>query len=829
MSASAFCFHCDQPIGAGVHITKHIDGADRSFCCHGCANVCEVIYESGLSSYYERTPEGQLLAPPPPPPKDMELYDFDEVQSEYVDSITQDVRSINLMAEGIHCAACVWLIEHRLAQNPAVKSAKVNFTNKRITLKWDNSSIKLSSLLADLSKIGYKATPFNAEMSIQASKKANRDLLYRLGFAGFAMMNVMWFAVAMYAGAIEQDPEIGQFFKYLGLAIATPTLLYSGWPFLSKAYKVLKARHLDMDVSISLGLLTTYFYSFYITFWVPEGEVYFDTLVDLVFLLLIGRYLEAISKLKAVDATRRLMDLQPKVARLWQNDQEVITPVQRLKPGQVVLVKAGDQFPVDGVILQGETEVDESMLSGESREVVKRQGDRVSAGTHNKQSSVMVTIEALLQDTALGKIVQLVEEAQGSKAPMQKLSDRVMPYFVSITISIALGSFLYWYFALDLHTAIMAGTSVLIITCPCAFGLATPMAIAVAAGVASRYGILIKDGATLENLQGIDHVVLDKTGTLTEGKMNLLAYESFGSLTPADLLALAATLEYRSEHSLAAAVVRGARQAQLEFKHHQGQISSFKVIAGKGIEVAFNGHNYVLGHQAWLTEKGFTLQKSWQERIHHFEIQGATVILLASEQQVLGLLALADNPRPSASVLVQWLKSQNIPMTMLTGDSQTVAEFVANSLGGMAVKAQVLPAEKDAFIQSLQAQGHRVMFVGDGVNDAPALVRADIGVALGSGVDASMDSADVVLLNADLSDIPVAYELSQATLRTVKQNIASSFAYNTLMVPLAATAVLTPVVAAITMPLSSLVVIGNSARLKSFKPSIHKNSTTTSL
>ncbi|MBO1924691.1 heavy metal translocating P-type ATPase [Thiomicrorhabdus sp. 6S3-12] len=810
------CFHCGQAIPEGDLILKPIENEEREFCCHGCASVCEVIYESGMQSFYQRTPDGELLSPPPAPNKDIDFYDYDEVQEQYVDNLGER-REITLMSEAIHCAACVWLIEHTLANVDGIMMARVNFTNKQIKLRWDNSQIKLSDIIKKLNSIGYDATPYDASASEAAYRKANRDLLYRLGFAGFAMMNVMWFSVALYTGASE-DLEYRNYFHWLELVIATVTLAYSGQPFFKGAYTALKGRTVGMDVSISLGMMTTYLYSCWVTMH-PEnvGEVYFDTLIDFMFLLLIGRYLEAISKNKAVDASRRLMELQPKVARKVDAGEEQIVPVRTLTRGMQILVKPGEQFPADGLVVSGESLVNESMLSGESREISKRQGSKVAAGTLNIDGTLTVEVESILQNTQLGRIVHMVEEAQGSKAPIQCTADKIMPWFVTVTLSLAVFSFVYWLFNADIEFAIMTATAVLIITCPCAFGLATPMAIAVASGVSARHGILIKNGTVLETLRDMDHFVFDKTGTLTKGKMKLTATEWLDdSIKQKSVYDAVAAIENRSEHSLGKALFESICVQQNLLARELPQVDEFKTISGKGVYGCIDGVKWHMGTARWLEELSIELPLTLLDRTRKHAEMAQTAVWIACNDAVQAVFYLEDEIREDAAELIQLLKARGKEVTLLSGDLTVVAERVAAQLGGLNVIAEVLPEDKNAQIQKLQRQGQRVAMVGDGINDAPALVRADVGIALGSGTDVSMESADIVLMNNHLLAVETAVALSDRTLKTIKQNIASSITYNLIMVPLAMSGALTPLIAAITMPLSSLVVIGNAARIRSF-------------
>ncbi|HPB75891.1 MAG TPA: heavy metal translocating P-type ATPase [Chromatiaceae bacterium] len=857
------CFHCGLEVSPQAEVQAPIRGNPQVFCCTGCKAVCEAIHAAGLEGFYQRTPEGELLAPPPEPPKDLALYDIDEVQEEFVDSLGE-VREINLLVEGIHCAACVWLIENSLKALPGVAEARVNLTGRRLRLRWDNRRLKLSQVLSRLGEVGYAAMPFDPEVAEGSLQRANRRLLYRMAVAAFGMMNLMWISIALYAGADEG--EFRGLFHWIGFAIATPVLVYSGWPFYQGAVRGVRARSLTMDLPIAIGVTITYLYSFYVTVTGTQvSDVYWDTVVNFLFVILVGRFLESISKRQAVASTQRLLDLQPKVATVLRQGEEMVLPMRAIKAGETVLVRPGEKVPVDGLILEGESQVDESMLTGESRPVLKAQGERVVAGTLNGPGVLRVQVEGLLRDTALGRIIALVEQAQASKAPIQCTADRIVPWFVAATLSLGLATFLFWV-GTDLEVALMAATAVLIITCPCAFGMATPMAIAVASGLGARHGILVKTGAVLESLSSINHFVFDKTGTLTEGRPAVTAIASEGGLWPggdisttrrggtAELdtpgrqdpegtpegmpqgmqaraeepltsqasvlpgeisgyLASLAALERFSEHPIAKAVLNLCQERDLDYRHLE--VAEIRTQPGQGIRGQVAGRTIVAGTAEWLRSQGIAVElPSLVAAANAFSTGGATPILVACAGRLVLVLAIQDRLRPDAAAVVAGLKAQGIRVTLLTGDRQAVAEQIAQALGGVEVIAEVLPEDKDRVIADLQAQGQRVAMVGDGVNDAPALVRADVGIAMGSGTDVSIASADIVLMKAELARVPQAAALSRRTLRTIRQNIGISIVYNLIMVPLAMAALVTPLVAAVSMPLSSLAVIGNSARIR---------------
>jgi Cu2+-exporting ATPase len=731
------------------------------------------------------------------------------VQQEFITS-SGDVRDIHLLVEGIHCAACVWLIERGLQRISGVRSVNVNLTAKRVHLRWDSKLVKLSDLIREFTRIGYSAVPYDPENAEGVLNKINRRMLYRLFFAGFAMMNLIWISIALYSGA--DKGEFREFFHWMGWVIATPTLLYAGYPFYRGAIGGLRVGTLTMDLPIAIGLSVTYLYSTYITVTANKiGEVYFDTVTNLIFVILVGRYLEGMFRHQALSATNRLMELQPRVATVMQEGKEIITLIRGVQLGDHVLIKPGSKVPVDGVVLEGSSAVDESMLSGESAPVTKSVGAKVSAGTVNTNGALLVKVESTFQNSTLAKIIRLVEEAQTSKAPIQRLADTIVPWFVLVTLLCAALTYFIWN-THDFQIALMAATSVLIITCPCALGMATPMSIAVASGLGAKHGILVKNGLVLETLSKVTHFVFDKTGTLTEGKMSVAHFHAISTLDSKDIIRSAAAIERYSEHSVAKAITAEASARQLNY--HDIEVLDFQTTAGLGVKARVAEKNIVLGSAEWLTRNSITLNTELQSQVHQLESQSMTCVHCAIGDDHVAVFALADKLRSDAQKLVNELRRAGISMTLLSGDRKPVAEAIARQLGGMEVIAEVLPQDKDQVIQRLQQQGAIVAMVGDGINDAPALIRADVGIALGSGTDVSVESADIVLMHNELDKVRLATLLSQRTLRTVKQNIGLSFVYNAIMIPLAMMAKVNPLVAAITMPISSLIVIGNAALIR---------------
>jgi Cu2+-exporting ATPase len=623
------------------------------------------------------------------------------------------------------------------------------------------------------------------------------------------MMNLNLIAIALYSGAGEG--QFRDFFHWMACALATPTLLYSGYPFYKGAWSGLRNMRLTMDLPISIGLTVTYVYSLYVTIDAGNpGEVYFDTVTNLTFVILIGRYLEGMFRHQAVAATNRLMELQPRVATLLIDGVEKMTSIRAVKVGDRALVKPGSKIPMDGVVVEGHSSVDESMLSGESMPLSKHAGDHVAAGTLNGSGMLVLEVQAAMQDSALSKIIRLVEEAQTSKAPIQRIADGIVPWFVLTTLLCASVTYLIW--AGNFEFALMAATSVLIITCPCALGMATPMSIAVASGLGAKYGILVKNGEVLETLSKVTHFVFDKTGTLTEGKMRMERAIVATGQDENTLLAHAAAVERYSEHSVAHAVVRAADERHLNYRNIAAQ--QFLALPGSGVQAELSGQRILLGTLEWLRREHVQLSDELQTQLNELEAQAQTCVHCAVGGKHVGMLVLADTLRADAQGLVNTLRAAGIKMTLLSGDRKPVAEAIARQLGGMEVIAEVMPQDKDSVIQQLQKEGACVAMVGDGVNDAPALIRADVGIALGSGTDVSVESADIVLMQNELDKVRLATLLSRRTLRTIKQNIGLSFVYNSIMVPLAMMGHVTPLLAAISMPISSLLVIGNAARIR---------------
>ena len=802
------CYHCSLPVVTADSFSADVAGGKRLFCCAGCQAVYLAIYRAGLQDFYQKT-QTDKLAPPPAVSPEFISYDLDEVQSDYV-TTHHTRRTIHLLVDGIHCAACIWLIEHALKNKKGVIAAEANLTARRCRVTWDNNIIALSSILSTLAEVGYVATPFNPQEAELNIAHDHRSLLYRMAFAAFAMMNLLWVSIALYSGA--DQGKFRDWFYWISFIIATPTLFYAGYPFLRQALLGLRRGYLTMDLPIAIGAVTTYSYSTYVVVAATaHGAVYFDTVVNFLFVILVGRYLEAISRRQALSATTRLLALQPRMATLFNDGQSKSVPIRSVNIGDLLLVKPGERIPVDGIVVDGQSAVDESMITGESMPVSKKQQDTVIAGSMNGEGAFIVKAEHILRHTMLAGIVALIDDAQSSKAPIQQLADKIVPWFVAMTLLLACVTFIYWY-TVDTQQALLAAVSVLIITCPCALGLATPMSVAVATGVGASHGILIKQGSTLEKLSRVTHFVFDKTGTLTEGQLRVTHVKTLPSLSPDTLLSAAASIEQQSDHSIAKAIVQSAVDKGLSIAPATDFLSS----AGQGVRALVEGKQVLLGTERWLSQQGLMIPVELVADIERFEGDGYSSILVAIDKQVVGIIALSDTLRSDAKKTIHHICKQGYHVSILSGDKLKVVVALTATLGDIDRQAELLPKDKLSAISALQQQGAVVAMVGDGINDSPSLMQADVGIALASGSDVSIDSADIILSHRALYRVVSAVRLAGQTLRIIRQNICLSITYNVIMVPLAMMLLVTPLVAALTMPISSLLVIANAARLKRF-------------
>lgn len=598
--------------------------------------------------------------------------------------------------------------------------------------------------------------------------------------------------------------------------LVTPVQFIGGWGFYKGAWVALRTRSINMDFLIALGTSVAYFYSVVVLFFpqllpveVKERDVYFETSAVIIAFVLLGKYMEEIIKTKSSAAVRRLLDLKPAIAHVLRDGKQQDIPAEQIMVGEVILVKPGEKIPADGEIIEGSSSVDESMLTGESMPCEKRAGDAVVGGTLNQAGAITIQATKVGADTALAHIIKMVEEAQTSTANIQRLADKATGYFVPIVISVALLALIGWTMAGNFPQALMAFIAVLIISCPCALGVATPAALMVGVGKGADNGILIRSGEVLERAEKLTAVVFDKTGTITRGEPSITDMISLGNVSEVELLSLAAAVESGSEHPLGNAIVKAAAHRSLTIP----VVSNIKNITGQGIQGVVDGHTIRLGNRRLFKKENIDIAHA-ENALTTLEAEGKTAMLVARDQTVLGIIAVADTIKPEAAEAIAALKSRHIKVVLLTGDNRRTADVIAQQAGIDRVIAEVLPEEKVNVIRQLQAEGEVVAMVGDGVNDAPALATADIGIAIGSGSDVAKETGGIILIKNDVRDVAASIALSKATMRKIKQNLFWAFAYNSIGIPIAAFGLLNPMMAAAAMALSSLSVVINSALLK---------------
>jgi Cu+-exporting ATPase len=714
--------------------------------------------------------------------------------------------SFQLAIGGMTCAACVSRVEKGLRRVPGVHEALVNLATETATVAMD-AEVRPAALVEAVRKVGYQATERTRETD--AARAAEREAEVRS--LGVRFWVALIFSAPVLATSMHL-PSVPMMPSWASLALTAPVVLWAGASFYANAWKALRGRSADMNVLIALGTGAAFGYSLWETFRARGGhaQVYYEVAAAIITLILLGRWLEARARQRTGDAIRHLLALQPKTARVIQDGRESEVPLVRVVAGDCVVVRPGEKIPVDGQVIEGDSAVDESMLTGESLPVDKAAGDKVFAGTMNQSGAFTLRATGIGEETALARIVQLVQSAQGSRAPIQRLADKVTSVFVPAVLVAAVVTFVGHQLAgVETAVALVRTVGVLIIACPCALGLATPTAVMVGTGRAAQLGVLIRDAEALERLEQARTIVFDKTGTITSGKLQIA--EVFGiGFEPNEALAVAASLENKSEHPLAKAIVRGALDRSLDLM----PVDEFQSFPGKGVQGTVAGKGALVGTMGFLRERDVAVEAGDETAVRLASL-GNTVAAVAVENRIVAMIALADKPKPEARDAISRLSGTE--KWMLTGDNRQTADSIARQVGIEHVLAEALPAEKADKVAQLRQEGV-VAMVGDGVNDAPALAQADIGIAMGTGADVAVETADVTLLRGDLNGVADAVGISRATMRVIRQNLFFAFVYNSLGIPLAAFGLLSPVLASAAMALSSVSVVSNALRLRSYRP-----------
>jgi len=785
----AKCFHCGLQLAPQFTYHTNVLGKQQHFCCPGCCAVAEAIVNNGLQDYYHYRSEfaekaseneGDLL-------EKLKVFDDDSILQEFVEA-QDNASEIQLTISGINCAACGWLIEKQLAKVQGISKVGVNVSARRATVTWDNQQLKFSQILSYIEKIGYHAKPFQPEQHEATFRQENKVFLQRLGLAGLMTMQVMMLNIGVFFDLFGHiDAQTKQYFNWISLLLTTPVILYSASEFYSSAWRALRAKMVNMDVPISLALSLTYVSGVFATIQ-NNGQTYFESLCMFVFFLLISRYLEHSARYKASQLSANMLEYMPTTANLIEDGK--LTPVlaKSLIAAQRVLVKSGEMVPIDGVIIEGAGQLNEAMLTGEFDLVSKSIGETVFAGTVNQLGTLTIKVNAALKHSMLNQINMLQNKALLTKPKIASLADQFSQYFVLAVLVISLSSYIVW-LQIDASQALWVTISILIATCPCALGLATPSALSCAVAHLNSKGILLKRADALEQISQVDWVALDKTGTLTEGKFTLAECFCAQNQDKAQCLEIAASLEKFSSHPIAKAF------SDLPSGY---LVADFSAKIGQGVTGNIDGVSYKLGSLHFI---GLEVP---------IQMQSCNVFLTTQHKVLCGFL-LTDKIRTSSAELVNGIKAKHL--ILLSGDIPSVVENVANTLNIPNWLAQQTPEEKLNVIKQAQDNSHVVLMVGDGINDGPVLAQADVSVTLGAGSDLAKSSADVILLDNSLEKISLVFTIAKRCKVKIIQNMGWALGYNILVLPLAVTGFLSPWMAVVGMSLSSLIVVANSIRL----------------
>ncbi|MBM9887808.1 MULTISPECIES: heavy metal translocating P-type ATPase [Deefgea] len=798
------CFHCAEPCppDSELHIRYH--NVSYPVCCIGCKAVAETIISSGLDQYYAQREKPADRKEPLPTEllEQLSLYDDTQLQADFVHQTGTHTKEAALILEGISCAACIWLNEQHIAQLKGVQSVSINYSSYRARICWDDSQIQLSTILEHIAAIGYRAVPYDHARDEVNWQKQRKSALFRLWVAGLSMMQVMMFVVPIYLSADGEIEDLWLTMMHWGSALLTlPVVLYSCWPFYRNSWRDLRHGRAGMDLPVSLGVLIAFFASVY-SLITQHGEIYFDSVSMFVFLLLSGRYLELKARRNAGAAAEKLVKLVPTFAHQLHSDQSLHeTAVARLKVGDQIVVKAGEIIPIDGIVLDGNSDVNEAMLTGESHPIQKTSGSNVTAGTSNLLSPLTIEVKLTGANTRIAGMVRILDQALEQKPRLAAIADRISGWFVLGLLLAATLTFWYWRVHDPVH-ALPITVALLVISCPCALSLATPTALTAATGHLAQLGLLVTRANLLETMAGVTDIVLDKTGTLTYGEPRIVRAIPL-ALEAQPALQIAQILESQSEHPIAKAFAHEGKPSatvavtQVQ-KHAQGGLSGI-----------IDGQQYWIGSLTFIAN---LLNQAIPHTLEQYEAEGS-IIALSDGNTWLAAFVLADSLRPEAAELIHKLHQSGFQLHLVSGDQLHPVNHIAEQLQINNVRAQATPEAKVAYIQALQSSGKIVLMIGDGVNDAPVLALANVSIAMGAGVDIAHAAGDMVLLNNNLACLPAAFKLAKKTQHIIKQNLLWALLYNIAALPLAAAGFVTPWLASIGMAMSSLLVVLNALRL----------------
>ena len=792
------CTHCQLEFDENVMIVEE-DNPNVYFCCNGCQGVYHLLKDDGLDSFYDKMGNSKI-APPLQVDEDSSSFDMDSFRKRYIKTTSDGFSSVDLIIEGIHCAACIWLNEKILATKEGIVEASINFTNNKAKIIWDEDIIALSTIIDTIRSIGYNAYPYERSKEDIKATKSKKDYFMRMAIAIFASMNIMMIDVAKYAGFFSgMKPETLHLVHIAEFIFATPVLFYSGWIFFKGAYFGLKNRIVNMDFLVSSGAILTYIYSLYVLFG-GEGHSYFDSVAMIITFVLVGKYLEVIGKKNAVDIMDKIYSEIPLDATIIQDGAKKVVALDDIEVGNILELKRGEKAVVDGILIGSTAIFDESSLSGESKPIEKQTGDKIISGTINIGEVVRYTATKNYANSTLNNIVTLLEDSLSSKPKIEETTNELSKGFSITILTLALLTFIGWYlYGDDFEQALVVGISVIVIACPCALALATPIASLVGLSWATERGLLFKEAKFIETFAKADTIVVDKTGTITKGELSVKNIDGTLSL---ELIPILYKLADSSTHPISLAIKSYLLENYQNIKNIE--FDRVEELEAKGLKATYQGKMVLGGNSKLLKESNIEIDRESYYSLYHFAI----------DDKLIATFELEDRVKEGAKELIEYFKSIDVKVIMATGDNELVAKRVCDEVGIAKYKSQLSPIDKSNYIDTLKREGRVVVMVGDGINDTLALSKANIAIAMGSGADVALAISDVVILNNSLHSIQDSFVISRRTFNFIKQNLVISLIYNLVTIPIAMAGYIVPFVAALSMSLSSLLVVGNSMRIK---------------
>ncbi|NPA51062.1 MAG: cadmium-translocating P-type ATPase [Epsilonproteobacteria bacterium] len=794
------CSHCHLQFDEEMMIKEKEDDKTLYFCCKGCQGVYHLLKSEGLDSFYDKLGDQKLdPATQKADNEDLLKYDFEGFKNRYIKVRDDGLYEINLIIEGIHCSACVWLNEKILHKTDGIIEATINYSNHKAKVIWDPEIIKLSEIILKIRSIGYNAYPYDPSLQEARTKKEKNSFYARMLVAIFATMNIMWIAVAQYTGYFTgMEKKYKNILNIAEFVLATPTLFYSGWVFFKGAYYGLKNRFINMDFLVATGALLTYLYSIYAMITL-KGEVYFDSVTMIITFVLVGKYLEVVSKKRAADTIDKILSTIPTEVYVIKDNTKSLIAVENVEIGDIIELKAGDKVVIDGIIVSGEGTFDESSITGESKPIFKKKGDEILSGSILTDSVIRYRATKRANDSLLSNITEILNDSITKKPKIEQLANKISGYFSITILTIAIITFIAWFsLTKDFEKAFIIAISVVVVACPCALGLATPMATLVGVSKAIKKGILFKEARDIETMAKSTLVALDKTGTITQGKPSVVDKEFKKEFNINYLYSLVKS----SKHPISKGV---ASYLENNFKDlKELELDNIKNIEAKGVVATINNHQ-LLGGNCELFKK-FNIKCDIKSN--------DSLFIFAIDKEIVAIFYLEDKIKPDSIKAISQIKEFGLKVVMLTGDSKEVAQKIAKKCNIDTYYAKLLPQDKADLIDKFHKDKEIVIMAGDGINDAIALSKSDIAIAMGSGADIAIEISDVVLLNDNLLSLARAIEISKRSYRAIKENLTLSIIYNTLAIPLAVAGYINPLFAALFMSLSSLIVVGNSMRIK---------------